>query len=117
MARVKFALEKELAEIDGQIDDTFGKSPAWMEKAALLQSVPGIGPVIARTLLAEMPELGTLGRRAAAGLAGLAPWTRQSGQWKGKSFISGGRTTARFIRPSMTRHSFMRLCMSRKGGV
>jgi transposase len=42
-------------------------------------------------LLAEMPELGTLGGRAAAALAGLAPWTRQSGQWKGKSFISGGR--------------------------
>jgi transposase len=95
MARVKSALEKELAEIDGQIDDTFGKSPAWMEKAELLQSVPGIGPVIARTLLAEMPELGTLGRRDAAGLAGLAPWTRQSGQWKGKSFISGGRKIVR----------------------
>ncbi len=42
-----------------------------------------------------MPELGTLGRRAAAGLAGLAPWTRQSGQWKGKSFISGGRKIVR----------------------
>jgi transposase len=95
MARVKSALEKELAEIDGQIDDTFGKSPAWMEKAELLQSVPGIGPVIARTLLAEMPELGTLGRRDAAALAGLAPWTRQSGQWKGKSFISGGRKIVR----------------------
>jgi transposase len=94
MARVKSALEKKLAEIDGQIDDTFGKS-AWLEKAELLQSVPGIGPVIARTLLAEMPELGTLGRRAAAALEGLAPWTRQSGQWKGKSFISGGRKIVR----------------------
>lgn len=95
MARVKSALEKELAEIDGQIDDTFRKSPAWIEKAELLQSVPGVGRVIARTLLAEMPELGTLGRRDAAALAGLAPWTRQSGQWKGKSFIGGGRKIVR----------------------
>ena len=103
MARVKSALEKELAEIDGQIDDTFRKSPAWMEKAELLQSVPGVGRVIARTLLAEMPELGTLSRRAAAALAGLAPWTRQSGQWKGKSFIGGGRKIVRTGRSTWAR--------------
>lgn len=54
-----------------------------------------MGPTIARTLLAEMPELGTLDRREAASLAGLAPFTRQSGQWRGKSFIGGGRSGVR----------------------
>jgi transposase len=54
-----------------------------------------VGPTIARTLLAEMPELGTLDRREVASLAGLAPFTRQSGQWHGKSFIGGGRSRVR----------------------
>src|SRR5690606_6046914 len=58
-------------------------------------SVPGVGPTVARTLLAEMPELGSLDRRQIASLAGLAPWTRQSGTWKGKSFIGGGRSRVR----------------------
>ena len=60
-----------------------------------MTSVPGVGPTVARTLLAEMPELGTLDRRQIAALAGLAPWTRQSGKWKGKSFIGGGRSKVR----------------------
>ena len=54
-----------------------------------------MGPVVTRTLLAELPELGTLDRRQVAALCGLAPWTRQSGQWKGKSFIGGGRSAVR----------------------
>ena len=70
-------------------------SPAWAEKQDLLASVPGVGPVIARTLIAELPELGALDRRRIAALAGLAPYTRQSGQWRGKSFIGGGRKTVR----------------------
>jgi transposase len=57
--------------------------------------VPGVGPTIARSLIAELPELGRLDRRKIASLVGLAPWTRQSGQWKGKSFIGGGRTQVR----------------------
>ena len=57
--------------------------------------MPGVGPTIARTLIAELPELGRLDRRKIAALVGLAPWTRQSGQWKGKSFIGGGRTQVR----------------------
>ena len=61
----------------------------------MLASEPGIGTTIARTLLAELPELGTLDRRKIAALVGLAPWTRQSGQWRGKSFIGGGRTSVR----------------------
>lgn len=97
IARLRKALEKELAELDGEIDDHVRGSPVWVEKEDLLASVPGVGPVIARTLIAEMPELGTLDRRQIASLAGLAPWTRQSGQWKGKSFIGGGRKSVRSL--------------------
>jgi transposase len=93
--RVLTALEKALNELDRELDDTVRGSPAWREKEDLLASVPGIGPTIARTLLAELPELGTLQRRQIAALAGLAPWTRQSGQWKGKSFIGAGRASVR----------------------
>jgi transposase len=95
IGRLKKVLEKELAEIDGAIDDNVRGSPAWCVKEDLLVSVPGVGPVIARTLIAELPELGSLDRREIAALAGLAPWTRQSGQWRGKSLIGGGRTSVR----------------------
>ena len=57
--------------------------------------MPGVGKTIARTLIAELPELGSLNRRQIAALVGLAPWTRQSGQWRGKSFIGGGRKSVR----------------------
>jgi transposase len=93
--RLLKALEKELNELDQELDDTVRGSPAWRRNEDLLKSVPGVGPVIARTLIAEMPELGTLDRRQIASLAGLAPWTRQSGKWKGKSFIGGGRGSVR----------------------
>lgn len=95
IARLVAALQKELTEVDAEIDDQIRGSPAWRETEELLRSVPGIGPVIARTLMAEMPELGSLDRRQVAALAGLAPFTRQSGRWKGKSFIGGGRTSVR----------------------
>jgi transposase len=95
IARLLKALQAELSAVDKDIDDAVRGSPAWREKEDLLASVPGIGPVIARTLIAELPELGTLDRRQAAALAGLAPWTRQSGQWRGKSFIGGGRAAVR----------------------
>jgi transposase len=97
IARLRKALEKELAELDGEIGDHVRGSPAWAEKEDLLASVPGVGPVIARTLIAELPELGSLDRRSVAALAGLAPWTRQSGQWRGKSFIGGGRKSVRSV--------------------
>jgi transposase len=77
------------------IDDQIRGSAVWIEKEDLLASVPGIGKTIARTLIAELPELGSLGRRQIAALVGLAPWTRQSGQWRGKSFIGGGRKNVR----------------------
>ena len=85
------ALEKELAELDGDIDGAVRSSPAWREKEDLLASVPGVGSVTASTLIAELPELGNLNRKQIAALAGLAPYTRQSGKWKGQSTIGGGR--------------------------
>ena len=95
IARLHKALEKELSDLDGEIGDHVRGTPAWAEKEDLLASVPGIGPTIARSLIAELPELGSLDRRQIAALAGLAPWTRQSGQWRGKSFIGGGRKSVR----------------------
>ncbi|RLP70848.1 IS110 family transposase [Xanthobacter tagetidis] len=95
IGRLLKALERELAEIDQDIDDSIRRSPTWLEKAELVKSVPGIGDQIARTLIADLPELGTLDRRQIAALVGLAPWTRQSGQWRGKSFIGGGRAAVR----------------------
>jgi transposase len=93
--RLMKAMQKELASLEGDLDDAVRSSPAWRAKEDLLVSVPGIGKTIARTLIAEMPELGRLDRREIAALAGLAPYTRQSGQWKGKSFIGGGRASVR----------------------
>lgn len=95
IARLIKALEKELTSVNGDIDDAVRGSPAWRETEDLLASVPGIGPIIARTLIADLPELGTLDRKKIAALAGLAPFTRQSGQWRGRSFIGGGRANVR----------------------
>ena len=95
IARLRKALEKELSELDVLIDDQIRGSAVWVEKEDLLASVPGIGKTIAQTLIAELPELGSLDRRQIAALVGLAPWTRQSGQWRGKSFIGGGRKSVR----------------------
>ena len=95
LARHIAVLEKELSEIDGDIGTLVRGSPVWRESEDLLVTVPGIKNTTARTLLAELPELGRLDRRAIASLAGLAPFTRQSGQWKGKSLIGGGRAAAR----------------------
>jgi transposase len=95
IARLLKALERELASVDGDIDDAVRGSAVWREAEDLLASVPGVGPAIARTLIAELPELGRLDRKKIAALAGLAPFTRQSGQWRGRSFIGGGRTGVR----------------------
>ena len=97
IARLVKALEKELVSVDAEIDDSVRGSPAWREKEDLLASVPGVGSIIARTLIAELPELGQLGRKQIAALAGLAPFTRQSGQWHGRSFIGGGRSAVRTV--------------------
>lgn len=93
--RLLSALQHELHELDREIGDTVKRTPAWREKEDLLRSVPGVGPVISRTLIAAMPELGQLDRRQVASLAGVAPFTRESGKWKGKTFIGGGRGNVR----------------------
>lgn len=93
--RLKLALERELADVDNRIDDTIHNHPMWEDKFERMVTVPGVGKVTARTLLAELPELGKLDRRQIAALAGLAPWTRQSGQWRGRSMIGGGRKAVR----------------------
>lgn len=95
IARLIVALERELAAIDAEIDTGVRGSPVWREKEDLLASVPGVGAITARSLIAELPELGTLTNKQIASLAGLAPYTRQSGQWTGKSMIGGGRKTVR----------------------
>jgi transposase len=95
ICRVIAMLRKELSGLDREINESVRGSPVWRDKENLLASVPGVGPVIARTLIAELPELGTLDRKRIAALAGLAPFTRQSGKRKGKSFVSGGRATVR----------------------
>lgn len=95
IARSVTFLEDELRSLDLEIDKTVRGTPVWRDKENLLASVPGIGKTIARTLLAELPELGTLNPKQIAALAGLAPYTRQSGKWRGRSFIGGGRTAVR----------------------
>jgi transposase len=93
--RILAALTRELADLDKVMDEQIRNSPLWRVREQLLISVPGVGHKVARTLLAEMPELGSLDRRQIASLAGLAPFTRQSGKWRGKSFIGGGRAQVR----------------------
>ena len=88
-------LQKELTEIERELDDTIRRSPIWRETEDLLKSVPGIGNATARTLLAELPELGTLGRRQIAALAGVAPFNRDSGTFRGRRMIGGGRAGVR----------------------
>ena len=85
-----------MPNIDGDIAGLVRGSPVWREKEDLLVSFKGVKTTLARTFLAELPELGTLTRRQIAGLVGVAPYTRQSGRWKGKSMIGGGRACARW---------------------
>ena len=88
-------LSQQLAELDGELDQTLRASPVWREKEDLLRSIPGIGPVVARTLLGELPELGTLDRWEVAALAGVAPLNQDSGRRQGKRRTWGGRAPVR----------------------
>lgn len=88
-------LERELAMTDTDLAQLIEASPVWRAKDELLQTVPGVGPVTARTLLAELPELGTLSRQAVAKLVGVAPLNADSGQWRGHRRIWGGRAVVR----------------------
>jgi transposase len=88
-------LKKELQRADHDLDQSIRQSPIWQANEDLLKSVPGIGPVVSRTLLAELPELGTLNRKQVAALVGIAPLNRDSGTFKGRRAIWGGRATVR----------------------
>jgi transposase len=88
-------LEKELPVIDKDIDTLVRGSPAWREKEDLMITLKGVAHKTARKLLATVPEIGGLTRRQIGSLVGAAPFTRQSGRWKGKSMIAGGRSDAR----------------------
>ncbi len=88
-------LQKSLAKLDSDLGDALRLSPVWREKDDLLQSVPGVGPTLSVTLLAELPELGTLDRRQIASLVGVAPLNRDSGLLRGKRTVWGGRARLR----------------------
>lgn len=93
-ANIKW-LKKLLIEIDRDIDEQIKNSPMWRTKEELLTSVPGIGIMNARVMIGQLPELGHLSRRQIASLVGVAPFPRESGRWRGKRFVSGGRAHIR----------------------
>jgi transposase len=88
-------LEKELARTERDLEEAIEESPVWRENEELLRSVPGVGPVLAKTLLAELPELGELKNKQLAALVGVAPLNRDSGILRGKRAIWGGRSEVR----------------------
>jgi transposase len=93
--RLLAVLQKELSEIEQELGEGIRGTPAWRERDELLQSVPGIGKVVARTLIADLPELGRLDRKQIAALVGIAPLNRDSGKMRGKRTTWGGRAKVR----------------------
>ncbi len=91
------ALQAALSELETDLGDAIRHSPAWQANEDLLKSVPGVGPVLARTLIAELPELGQIDRRRLAALVGVAPMNRDSGQMRGHRMITGGRGDVRNV--------------------
>lgn len=90
-------LADEIAALEQEISDFIRNTPSWAEKDAVLQSVPGVGHITARTLLAEMPELGSIDRKRIAALVGVAPFNYDSGRMRGRRFIQGGRYAVRSV--------------------
>ena len=88
-------LERQIRDVDRQTRDLVRSSSLWRAQDDLLQSTPGVGPVLSRTLLAALPELGTLDRRQIAALVGVAPFNRDSGTLRGKRTVWGGRAPVR----------------------
>lgn len=88
-------LEKQLGRVDDDLDEIIQGSPLWRAKENLLRSVPGVGPAVSRTLLGNLPELGTLTRKQIAALAGVAPLARDSGTFRGRRTTWGGRAQVR----------------------
>jgi transposase len=90
-------LEQRLLQRDRELANQLRRSPLWREREELLRGVPGVGPTVSATLLAELPELGHLNRREIAKLVGVAPLNRDSGTWRGKRRVSGGRAQTRTV--------------------
>jgi transposase len=90
-------LRKQVTDVDDELDGAIRGSAVWREKDDLLQSVPGVGPVVSRTLLVELPELGQLNRKKIAALVGVAPMNRDSGTRRGHRHIWGGRAAVRGV--------------------
>jgi transposase len=88
-------LGRHIAKLDARIAALIASDPQLQAKKQRLEQIKGVGPVASSTLLAELPELGTLGDRQAAALAGLAPFNRDSGRWRGQRMIIGGRDRVR----------------------
>ena len=89
--------EQELDDLDQGLRQALQRSPVWRERDDLLRSVPGVGPQLSVSLLADLPELGTLGRRQIAALVGVAPMNRDSGAKRGRRMVSGGRARVRAV--------------------
>jgi len=90
-------LDKRIAKLESDLGDRLKKSPVWCHKAELLESVPGVGNVTTFSLLADLPELGTLNRQKISALVGLAPFPDDSGKRQGKRYIRGGRAEVRCV--------------------
>ena len=90
-------LQQQLASLDDDLDDMLQSSPIWRERDDILQSTPGVGPVLSRTLMSQLPELGDLNRKEIAALVGVAPFNRDSGTWRGRRTIWGGRAAVRSV--------------------
>jgi len=88
-------LEGQLLDLDDGLGEVIRSSPVWRERDNLLRSVPGVGPVLSSVLLADLPELGRLNRKEIAALAGVAPLNRDSGQFRGRRTVWGGRSQVR----------------------
>ena len=117
-------LQSELDQTNADLSDLIHQSPMWRERDHILQSTPGVGPVVSCTLLADLPELGTLDRKQIAALVGVAPLNRDSGMMRGKRCIWGGRAQVRsalyMAAVSASRHNpvirefYQRLCNAGK---
>jgi transposase len=90
-------LQKDLSEIEREIDTTIRGMPIWREREELMTSVPGVGPTLARTILADVPEIGTLDRKRIAALIGVAPLNWDSGTYRGRRTTWGGRSKVRAV--------------------
>ncbi len=90
-------LERRIAGLDTDLDQAIRTSPVWRAQEDLLRSVPGVGPIVARTLLAQLPELGTLSGKTIAALVGVAPLNRDSGLFRGRRQVWGGRAAVRAV--------------------